>query len=318
MSTEPRLVPEMLVFAKVVELRSFAAAARQLELTTSAVSRSVGRLEAHWGVQLLHRTTRSLSLTELGAEVYAACSLLSQTASDIHAIAGHYSGVPRGTVRLTAPTVFGEIWLTAQLPALRRQWPELEVAISLSDQMQDLAQQGLDLAIRLTRAHQLAPNMVARELCTVRYIAVASPAYLQGLRKQPDHPADLAPSQGVECITLGYGEFQKQLQWVRGPGAAPEPAAADVVEVAIHTPISIGSSTGIIHLALQHQGIGLVADFAARAALQSGALVQLLPQWSLTGNYAPRTAYAVYAPSRHLPLKVRALIDHLIEAGKHT
>lgn len=312
MSTEPRLVPEMLVFAKVVELRSFAAAARQLELTTSAVSRSVGRLEAHWGVQLLHRTTRSLSLTELGAEVYAACNQLSQTASDIHAIAGHYSGVPRGTVRLTAPTVFGEIWLTAQLPALRRQWPELEVAISLSDQMQDLAQQGLDLAIRLTRPHQLPPNMVARELCTVRYIAVASPAYLQGLRKQPDHPADLGPSQGVECITLGYGDFQKQLQWVRSPDTA------DVVDVAIHTPLSIGSSTGIISLALQHQGIGLVADFSARAALQSGALVQVLPNWSLSGNYAPRTAYAVYAPSRHLPLKVRALIDHLIEAGKHT
>jgi DNA-binding MarR family transcriptional regulator len=77
MSTEPGLLPEMLVFAKVVELRSFAAAARQLDLTTSAVSRSVGRLEAHWGVQLLHRTTRSLSLTELGAEVYAACSQLA-------------------------------------------------------------------------------------------------------------------------------------------------------------------------------------------------------------------------------------------------
>lgn len=318
MSTEPRLVPEMLVFARVVELRSFAAAARQLQLTTSAVSRSVGRLEAHWGVQLLHRTTRSLSLTELGAEVYAACSQLSQTANNIHAIAGHYSGVPRGTVRVTAPMVFGEIWLTAQLPALRRQWPELEVAISLSDEMQDLTQQGLDLAIRLTRAHQLPPNMVARELCTVRYIAVASPTYLQGLRKQPDHPADLNPTQGVECITLGYGEFQQQLQWVRDPSVTAQPTATDVVEVAIHTPITIGSSTGIIHLALQHQGIGLVADFAARAALQSGALVQVLPQWRLTGNYAPRTAYALYAPSRHLPLKIRALIDHLVETGKQT
>jgi len=181
MRTEPGLVPEMLVFAKVVELRSFAAAARQLELTTSAVSRSVGRLEAHWGVQLLHRTTRSLSLTELGAEVYAACSQLAHAASDIHAIAGHYRGVPRGTVRLTAPTVFGEIWLSAQLPALRRQWPELEVAVSLSDQIQDLAQQGLDLAIRLTRPEQLPQHMVARALRQVRYIAVASPAYLQGL-----------------------------------------------------------------------------------------------------------------------------------------
>ena len=77
------------------------------------------------------------------------------------------------------------------------------------------------------------------------------------------------------------------------------------------------SSTGIINLALQHQGIGLVADFAAQAVLSSGALVQVLPDWQLTGNYAPRTAYALYMPSRHLPLKVRALIDHLVDAGKH-
>ena len=127
MSIEPRLVPEMLVFAKVVELRSFAAAARQLELTTSAVSRSVGRLEAHWGVQLLHRTTRSLSLTELGAEVYAACSQLSQTASDIHAIAGHYSGVPRGTVRLTVTTVVGATWLCCPRCAAKRRTGSIQV-----------------------------------------------------------------------------------------------------------------------------------------------------------------------------------------------
>ena len=70
-------------------------------------------------------------------------------------------------------------------------------------------------------------------------------------------------------------------------------------------------------MALQHQGIGLVADFAAQAALDSGALVPVLPDWRLTGNYAPRTAYALYMPSRHVPLKVRALIDHLVEAGRH-
>jgi DNA-binding transcriptional LysR family regulator len=74
--------------------------------------------------------------------------------------------------------------------------------------------------------------------------------------------------------------------------------------------------SGIINLALQHQGIGLVADFAAQAVLHSGALIQVLPDWQLTGNYAPRTAYALYMPSRHLPLKVRALIDHLVEAGR--
>ena len=260
MRTEPRLVPEMLVFAKVVELRSFAAAARQLELTTSAVSRSVGRLEAHWGVQLLHRTTRSLSLTELGAEVYAACQQLTQTATSIHAMAGHYSGVPRGTVQLTAPTVFGDIWLTAQLPALRQQWPQLELAIHLTDQMLDLVQHGLDLAIRITRPEQLPPNLVARALRPVRYIAVASPHYLQTLQQRPQHPKDLDALHGVRCITLGYGEFQHRLEWLP---RTTDSHAADTVAVNVHTPLCVDSSTAIVHLALQHQGVGLVADFAA-------------------------------------------------------
>jgi DNA-binding transcriptional LysR family regulator len=155
--------------------------------------------------------------------------------------------------------------------------------------------------------------MVARELRQVRYIAVASPAYLQGLPKPPGHPLELGRQHGVACITLGYGDFQSRLQWLHGQDRSPEPA---VTEVAVHAPLSMDSSTGIINLALQHQGIGLVADFAAQAVLHSGALIQVLPDWQLTGNYAPRTAYALYMPSRHLPLKVRALIDHLVEAGR--
>jgi DNA-binding transcriptional LysR family regulator len=118
----------------------------------------------------------------------------------------------------------------------------------------------------------------------------------------------------VACITLGYGDFQSRLQWVHGQDRSPAPA---VTEVAVHSPLSMDSSTGIINLALQHQGIGLVADLPPRPCCSSGALVQVLPDWQLTGNYAPRTAYALYMPSRHLPLKVRALIDHLVEAGKH-
>ncbi|CAM4307160.1 LysR family transcriptional regulator [Comamonas aquatilis] len=310
MHIEPLLVSEMLVFAKVVELRSFAAAARQLNLTTSAVSRSVGRLEAHWGVRLLHRTTRSLSLTELGAEVYAGCSQLAATARDVHATAGHYSDTPRGTVRLTAPTVFGEIWLTAQLPALRRRWPEVQLHIALSDQPEDLIAQGLDLAIRIARPEQLPPHMVARALLPVRYIAVATPLYLHGLGGALTHPAQL-PERGAQCIALGYGAFQNQLQWQPRDGVG-----GPLITTSLPAPLTVASSLGITTLALQHQGIGLVADFCAHQLLEQGQLVQLLPDWELTGGYAPRTAYALYMPSRHVPLKVRALIDHLVEAGK--
>ena len=332
MSTEPLLVAEMLVFAKVVELRGFAAAARQLQLTTSAVSRSVGRLEAHWGVRLLHRTTRTLSLTEQGAEIYAGCAQLSRQAHDIHATAGHYGDTPRGTVRITAPTVFGDTWLTAQLPALRQRWPQVQLAITLSDHAVDLSQQGLDLALRITRPEHLPPNMVARALKPVHYIAVASPQYLQSLGSALHHPgqlAELGQRGQVQCIALGYGDFQNRLQWIArqpAPGTAAAKASAlasmstsspttEMAEMELPCALSVASSTGIAALALQHQGIGLMADFAAEAALNSGSLVRVLPAWQLTGGYGPRMAYALYLPSRHLPLKVRALIDHLVAAG---
>ncbi|MEG0050191.1 MAG: LysR substrate-binding domain-containing protein, partial [Clostridia bacterium] len=154
------------------------------------------------------------------------------------------------------------------------------------------------------------------------------------------HPRDLA---GLPCITLGYGDFQNQLRWEpvaiagagrgMGPGSAPggnasvpdsppdSPApaipAADrtPLELSVHTPITVASSTGIVTLALQHQGVGIAADFAAEAALADGRLVQLLPGWQLGGSYAERTAYALYPPTRHLALKVRALIDHLVGGG---
>ena len=314
MTTEPLLVSEMLVFAKVVELRSFAAAARQLGLTTSAVSRSVGRLEAYWGVRLLNRTTRSLSLTELGAEVYAGCAQLTATARDVHATAGHYADTPRGTVRITAPVVFGDSWLAAQLPGFRQRWPDVQLSVSLSDHALDLTEQGLDLAIRITTAQQLPPAMVARALRPVRYIAVATPQYLHYLQMHLgtalEHPAQLltlADAGKVQCIALGYGGFQNRMLWQQGP---------EQIELELPCPISMASSTGILSLALQHQGVGLMADFAAAASLASGALQLLLPKWELAGSYGPRIAYALYQPSRHVPLKVRALIDHLVEAGK--
>lgn len=314
MTTEPLLVSEMLVFAKVVELRSFAAAARQLGLTTSAVSRSVGRLEAYWGVRLLNRTTRSLSLTELGAEVYAGCAQLSSTARDVHATAGHYADTPRGTVRITAPVVFGDSWLATQLPSFRQRWPDVQLSISLSDHALDLTEQGLDLAIRISQPQQLPPTMVARALRPVRYIAVATSQYLHDLQMHLGtaltHPAQLqtlAEAGQVQCIALGYGGFQNHMLWQQ---------SAEQVALELPCPVSIASSTGILSLALQHQGLGLMADFAAAASLASGALAQLLPGWELAGSYGPRMAYALYQPSRHVPLKVRALIDHLVEAGK--
>jgi len=291
----------MVVFANVVDQRGFAAAARQLGMTASAVSRSVARLEGHLGLNLLNRTTRSLSLTELGTEVYASCARIAQAARDIEAQSGRDTMAPRGIVRVSAPTVFGEVWVAPQLPSFFAQWPDVKVDLTLIDRVVDLAEEGFDLAIRLTLPEALSPGLVARTLFKMSYVMVAAPSYLE-TRGTP-----LAPEQLEEhrCIYLGYGAFRDRLD------ATCEGARASVK---ISGPLTMNSSLGILTTVEAGLGIGIVPDFAAAASLRGGRLVRLLADWSLAGAYADRTVHAVYSPTRYLPQKVRVLIDHLVAA----
>ena len=160
---------------------------------------------------------------------------------------------------------------------------------------------------------------MARALRPVHYIAVATPQYLHDLEihlgetlQHPEQLRALGSHGHAQCIPLGYGGFQNRMLWQASEGMA----STKPIDVELPAPIAMASSTGILSLSLQHQGIGLMADFAAASALASGQLRQLLPQWQLAGSYGPRMAYALYMPSRHLPLKVRVLIDHLVAAGQ--
>ncbi|NRF65599.1 LysR family transcriptional regulator [Aquincola sp. S2] len=294
-----QLLNEMVVFARVVELRGFAPAARALGLTTSAVSRSVARLEAALAVKLLNRTTRSVSLTELGAEVYPGCARIAQTARDVQALAGRYALTPRGRVRVGAPAVFGEVWLAPRLPAFLARWPEVEVELTLIDRVVDLVDEGYDLALRILAPSALAPGLVARRLFDMHYVLVAAPAYLQA-NGAPATPDALAEHR---CIYLGYGPFLDRLLFERD-GAAP-------LEVQVRGPLTINNSVGILATVEAGLGIGIVPDFAAAAGLRAGRLQRLFADWRLGGGYATRGVFAVYAPTRHLPQKVRVLIDHL-------
>lgn len=298
---------EMLVFARVVEHQSFAGAARQLGLTTSAVSRSVGRLEAHFGLRLLQRTTRSLSLTEAGAEIHQACLRLVEDAQAVQALAGQLRQQPRGLLKISAPAVLGDLWLSPLLPGFCARWPEVQVQVDMTDRMVDLVAEGLDLGLRISVPGQIAPGLVARPLKTIRYVLVSTPGYLAR------HEAIGAPEQLLAhpFISLGYGQFQNEVE-LRPQRAGHQPAAP-ATRLLVNTPITIASSLGIIQALQQGQGIGVVADFAAQAALQAGQLAPVLPGWALCGKYAPRVVHAVYAPTRHVPLKLRALIDYLVE-----
>ena len=298
---------DMQVFAQVVAHHSFAGAARQLRLTTSAVSRSVGRLESQLGVKLLHRTTRSLSLTEVGAAVHADCLQMLQSAELAVSRAAAHRQQPQGVLRISAPVVFGDLWLAPLLPHFCSQWPQVHVQLSMSDAMVDLNTQGIDLAVRITTHDALPQSLVAHPLREVRYLLVAHPDYLKA------HPALKSPADltAHRCMTLGYGAFQNTVEFI--PADATDASVAPPVKVRLNTPLTIASSLGLLQ-ALRSDaqtGIGLVVDFVAEPAIATGQLVQVLPQWQLTGSYAPRMAYAVHAPGPRIPPKLRAMHDFL-------
>jgi DNA-binding transcriptional LysR family regulator len=291
------MMNEMAIFAHVVESGGFSSAARKLGLTTSAVSRHVTRLESHLGGRLLNRTTRSLSLTELGAQVHAACLRMLSDAREIHAMAGSYSARPNGVIRVSAPVVFGQVWLAPRLPAFLARYPEVDVRLTLVDRTVDLIEEGIDLAIRIAR--ELDPGLAARPLRTMRYVLVASPDYLAR------HPAPAAPADlnTHHCVHLGYGAFGDAWQFER---------EGVTTSVTVGARLTINNSAAILAAIEAGGGIGLIPDFTAAQALADGRVVPVLPDWTLAAPYTG-AVHAVYVPGRHLALKTRVLIDFLLE-----
>jgi DNA-binding transcriptional LysR family regulator len=292
------MLREMAIFAHVVDSGGFSAAARQLGLTTSAVSRHVSRLESHLGGRLLQRTTRSLALTELGQQVHAACARMLSSAREIHALAGSYSARPNGLVRVTAPVVFGQVWLAPKLPGFLDAYPDVDVRLTLVDRTVDLIEEGADVAIRIAR--ELAPGLAARPLCGMRYVLVASPGYLA------THAAPSTPQALLEhrCSYLGYAPFGERWTLQRGD---------ERVSISVPARCTMNNSAAILATVEAHGGIGLVPDFTARAALQEQRVRPVLPEWEMCEPYAG-AVHAVYLPGRHLALKVRAFIDYLVAA----
>jgi len=292
------MLKEMAVFVQVVDSGGFSAASRQLGMTTSAVSRHVSRLETHIGGRLLQRTTRSLSLTELGQQVHAGCARMLAAAREVQAMAGSYSARPTGVIRVTAPIVFGQLWLAPRLPGFLAMYPDVDVHLTLVDRTVDLIEEGEDLAIRIGR--DVAPGLAARPLCAMRYVLIASRGYVDA-HGVPSEPGELGAHR---CVCLRHSELGGSWTMQRG---------TDTVVVTVPTRVSINNSAAIVAAVEAGGGIGLVSDFAAQASIADGKVVQVLPEWTI-GEPHLRTIHAVYIPGRHIALKIRAFIDYLVAA----
>ncbi len=283
---------ELECFVSVVEAGSFVRAADRIGISTTAISRAVLGLEARLHARLLHRTTRRLALTEIGQRYFERCKLILaavQEADDLLSEAGVGTG---GRLRVGAPQSFGVLCLARLWPAFARQHPDVQLDVVLSDGLSDLVGEHLDVAIRIADLTQ--DGLVHRRLAGTRLIACAAPSYLARCGV-PQHPCALAHHHVVT-----YSYFAGKDDW-RFQGAD----GSHVVRVQPR----MRANNGDTCVAAARDGLGIILqpDFLVDDAIRQGLLVPLLP------NYHTHTlgVYAVYPSHRHVPAKVRVLVDFL-------
>jgi DNA-binding transcriptional LysR family regulator len=284
----------MVVFARVIDAGSFTAAAGQLGMSKSAVSKAVAALEDRLGARLINRTTRRLALTEVGRAFYERCVRILAEAEEAELAVTHLQAMPRGTLRINAPLSFGILHLGPALPDFLLRHPELKVDLELTDRMVDLIEEGWDLAVRI--ADLPDSSLIARRIADNRMVVVAAPAYWDR-HGRPQHPRDLAEHA---CITYTYAPNPNE--W---PFEGPEGRFAVRVDGQLRT----NNGDVALETLLAGLGVDLLPCFLTGPHLASGRLEAVLTEWTPP----PSGIYAVYPHNRHLSAKVRAFVDFLVE-----
>jgi DNA-binding transcriptional LysR family regulator len=281
----------MLAFVKVAESGSFTSAATQLGVSVSAVAKAVARLEEELGMQLLARTTRKLALNDDGRDYYARCLQILNDIEDAEASLKSAGEAPKGQLRLSFPALFGRLTFLPHVAEFNRRYPDIVLHVSFDDRQVDLIERGLDLAVQVGEINN--PRYVTRVLNRGQRVTAASPAYLKA-HGEPRLPEDLT---GHRCIaTTLFPVWPYEVKGKR-------------VEIAVRGPLVVTGGEAAREAALL--GLGVVQSnwWTVRHDLASGALVELLKPHAVEGQ----PISVIYPPTRHVPRKLRVLIDFLVE-----
>ncbi|MDD3484686.1 LysR family transcriptional regulator [Azovibrio restrictus] len=283
----------METFVRVAEAGSFAAVAERLNLARSVVTRQIAALEAHLGVKLLTRSTRSLHLTPEGAAYLEKCrDILGLVAAAEGDLAGERQA-PRGVIRMSLPMSLGLRRLMPLLADFAGLYPEVEVMLEFSDRRVNLVEEGFDLALRVST--RLDPGSVARRLGTSRMAVVAAPAYLE----RHGHPA--RPEALLEHQCLGY-TLAPQSSWTFLIDGAWR-------SVPVRGRFQANNGDALLEAAERGLGITCQPTFITAEAVRAGRLLQLLPDFPLP----ELDIHALFPGHRYLPHRVRVLADYLAE-----
>jgi DNA-binding transcriptional LysR family regulator len=281
----------MLVFAEVVATGSFTEAARRLSLSKASVSREVARLERRLGAQLLRRTTRSMSLTEIGEAFYAGCQRVAEEAEQAERSVGELQAEPRGEIRLATSVSLGQIQIAPRLPAFLARHPKVRLRVDLTDRMVDLVSEKFDVAVRIS-GRLADATLVQRRLCPIRFVVCAAPGYLKR-RGMPREPAQL---ERHNCLGIAAPPWRLMLSRGRA--------------VRLQGDLHIDNGDALRRVALLGHGIVCLPTYLVGEDLLAGRLDRILPEKLVL----EASAFAIYPQSRHPSPKVRALVDYLAEA----
>ena len=283
-------VNDIEAFVRIAEMESFSAAARALHMPKSTLSRRIARMEERLGVQLFVRSTRQISLTEMGEVYYQRCRQIVWDIKDAQEAIKMGMSSPQGTLRLTCPSSSGSNFISLLLSAFMREHPEVSLEIEVTNRFVQIVDEGYDLALRggaLTDS-----TMKARRLAPVSLVLAASPAYLEA-NGEPGDPKSL---QEHDCLMFDHPPSDRR--WTCSDGSY----------VQIKGRLLVNDLEVLRHAALEDQGIIRVPRHMIEDDLERGRL-RLVLEESMTLRQG---FYAIYPPNRFMSAKVRAFIDFAV------
>lgn len=283
---------EMQVFLAVAEEEGFAAAARRLKTSPPSVTRAIAAMEQRIGTQLLARTTRSLHLTDAGQRYLEDCRrILAELEEAEEAAAGSYS-IPGGHLTVTAPVLFGELYVAPVLGEYLDQFPLVNISALLVDRVVNMADEGVDVAVRIGHLHE--PGQQAVKVGEVRRVVCASPAYLD------QHGRPQRPEQLREARIVTSSSSQLVSEWTFVDAGRP-------LKVAIEPRLSVTANNAAINLARLGWGMTRVLSYQVAAAVAAGELDLVLEAF----EPAPLPIHVVFQQNGRIPAKVNTFVDFL-------
>jgi len=283
----------MQTFIAVAKQKSFTGGAKVLGISTKLASKYVAQLETRIGAQLLHRTTRSVTLTETGAAYLERCIPILDQVNELEGVIQARQSELAGPIRICAPTSFGSNELIEALNIFKQVNPKVAIDLQLSDQRVSIVEDGFDLAIRFGDLED--STLIARKLSDMKVVVFSSPEYLEK-HGRPKHPDALATH---DCLV--FSSSVDPTHWKFRMGRR-------VFAVGIKGSFRSNSPSAIVNMALAGIGIGRVPVYLVEQYIKTGELKILFEELQ-TGDFALN---AIYPPSRHLTSRIRALIDHLV------